>query len=288
MLELQLGINGLLLGGIYALMAFGMALVWGVINIVNIAHGAFIVLGGYVTYWLFKLWGIDPFLTLPISMLLMFALGYTLQSVIINKIVRAEIFFTLLVTFGIDLVIINVAQILWTADFRTVDPSYLGASINLGELAIPVVRIAAFAVAIAITLGLLVVLKRTKLGRAIRAVSQDLDAARISGVNLGRTYATTYGISAALAGGAGSLLILIMAFYPAVGGPLTLKSFVISVLGGLSSPIGPIIGGLTLGLAEEFGAAYLGETFRNAISFSILVLILIFRPQGILGKRAHP
>ena len=285
MLELQLGINGILLGGIYALMAFGMSLVWGVLNVVNIAHGAFIVLGGYVTYWLFTLFGIDPFLSIPISMILMFGLGYIIQKFIINPIVRAEIFFTLLVTFGIDLILINVAQVFWKTDYRTVDPSYIASSIELGDLFIPISRLAAFIIAVSITLVLLWLLRVTKLGRAIRAVSQDLDAARLSGVNLARTYAVTYGIAAALAGAAGSLLILVTAIYPSVGGPLTLKSFVIAVLGGLGNAWGSLIGGLTLGIAEEFGANYLGETFRNVISFGVLVIILLFRPKGILGKK---
>lgn len=285
MLELQVAINGILLGGLYALMAFGMSLVWGVLNIVNIAHGAYIVLGGYTSYWLFHLFGIDPFLSLPVAMILMFGLGYVVQRFIINPIVRAEIFFTLLVTFGIDLVLITAAQLAWKTDYRSVTPSYLTDSLVIGDITIPVARLSAFLVAIGITLLLLWLLRVTKLGRAIRAVAQDLDAARLSGVNLSKTYALTYAIAAALAGGAGALLILVMAIHPAIGGPLTLKSFVISVLGGLGTAWGPILGGLTLGVFEEFGALYLGDTMRNAISFGVLVLILIFRPHGILGKK---
>ncbi|MFQ5795723.1 MAG: branched-chain amino acid ABC transporter permease [Candidatus Bipolaricaulia bacterium] len=285
MLELQVGLNGLLLGGIYALMALGMALVWGVMNIVNIAHGAYIVLGGYTAFWLFELYGIDPFLSLPLAMVGLFILGYLIQRYIINYIVRAEIFFTLLVTFGIDILIVNLAQLAWKTDYRTVTPSYLTASLQLGSVALPWARLGAFVVALGITALLFWLLRSTKLGRAIRAVSQDLDAARLSGVNLGRTYAVTYGLGAALAGGAGALLILIMAINPQIGGPLTLKSFVITVLGGLNTAWGPVVGGLTLGIVEEFSSLYIGDTLRNAISFGLLVLMLLLRPQGLLGRR---
>lgn len=285
MLEIQVGINGLLLGGIYALMALGMALVWGVLNIVNIAHGAFIVLGGYTAFWLFELFHIDPFISLPIAMFLMFTLGYIIQRGIINHIVRAELFFTLLITFGIDILIINLAQLAWKTNYRNVVPDYVTSSIQIGELSLPWVRVGAFVAAILIAILLFWMLRSTHLGRSIRAVSQDLDAAKLVGVNIPQTYALTYGIGAALAGGAGALFTLIMSINPQIGAPLTLKSFVIAVLGGLGTAWGPVIGGLTLGVAEEFGSLYIGDTFRDALSFLLLVVVLILRPQGILGKR---
>jgi len=285
MLELQVALNGLLLGGLYALMASGMALVWGVLNIVNIAHGAFIVLGGYGAFWLFKLFGVDPFLSLPLVMAGTFVLGYVIQKTIINNVARAELFFSLLVTFGIDILIVNLAQLAWKTDYRSVTPSYYTDSLTLGGLVLPWTRIGAFVAALVVTGLLLWLLKVSKLGRAIRAVSQDLDAARLCGVNLPQTYALTYGLGAALAGGAGALFTLVMSINPQIGGPLTLKSFVVAVLGGLGSMWGPVVGGLLLGVAEEFGGLFLGDTFRNALGFGILVLVLVLRPQGLLGKR---
>lgn len=286
MTEVQIGLNGLLLGGVYALMALGLALAWGVMNIVNIAHGAFIVLGGYVTYWLFTLAGIDPFLSLPFSMGTLFIVGYLLQRYLINYIMRAELFFTLLITFGLDILIVNLVQLFWSADYRRVNPSYSTAHFTLGTITIPWVRLGVFAVALGITLLFFWVLQRSKLGRAIRATAQDLEGARLTGVKVAHVYALTYGISAAMAGAAGSLMAILLPINPSVGGPLTLKSFVIVVLGGLGNPWGSVVGGLIIGLVEEFGSFFIGDTFRNVLSFGILVLILIVRPQGILVRRS--
>ena len=285
MLELQVGVNGLLIGGIYALMALGMALVWGVLRIINIAHGAYIVLGGYTAFWLFELYRIDPFMSLPLAMALMFVLGYAIQKIVINHIVRAAMFFTLLVTFGIDILIINLAQLAWKTNYRTVTPSYFTQSLNLGNLTLPWPRVGAFVAALAITGLFFWLLRVSKLGRSIRAVSQDLDASRLCGVNLSRTYAVTYGLGAAIAGGAGALLTLVMSINPQFGAPLTMKSFVVAVLGGLGTVWGSVVGGLVLGVAEEFGVLYLGDTLRNGIGFGMLVLVLMLRPQGLLGKR---
>jgi len=194
-------------------------------------------------------------------------------------------FFTLLVTFGIDILIINLAQLAWKTNYRTVTPSYFTQSLNLGNLTLPWPRVGAFVAALAITGLFFWLLRVSKLGRSIRAVSQDLDASRLCGVNLSRTYAVTYGLGAAIAGGAGALLTLVMSINPQFGAPLTMKSFVVAVLGGLGTVWGSVVGGLVLGVAEEFGVLYLGDTLRNGIGFGMLVLVLMLRPQGLLGKR---
>jgi branched-chain amino acid transport system permease protein len=278
----QILVNGVLLGGLYGLMALGMALVWGVLNIVNLAHGALIMLGGYVTYFLFTGAGIDPFAALPLSMLVMFVVGYLLQRCILNLIVRSAMLNTLLITFGLDVVITYLAQLAFSADFRAINPSYAGSNITVVGITIPLVQLAAFATALVLAALLWLLLNRTKLGRAIRATAQNLVAARLYGVDPRQLYAVTFGIGAALAGAAGGLYGIVSQLTPYIGAELTAKSFVIAIMGGLDNPFGIIVGGLVIGIAESVGALYLGPTFTNAISFGLLVLILVARPARSL------
>ncbi len=284
MFATQVAINGLLVGGLYALMALGLSLIWGVMDVINIAHGAFIMLGAYTTYWLFKA-GVDPLISLPISLGLLFLLGFLLQKYLINLVIRAELFITLLLTFGLEILIVNLARVVWTANVRRVATSYSGSSISIGELTVPLVRVVAFVVALILAGALFLLLERTRLGRAIRATSQDLLAARLTGTNVSNTYAITFGLGAGLAGAAGSLWSMLFPITPTMGGVLTLKSFVVSVIGGLGTMAGPVVGGLVLGVAENFTSAYIGPTFPNLISFALLVLTLVLRPRGILGGR---
>ncbi|RME49135.1 MAG: branched-chain amino acid ABC transporter permease [Chloroflexi bacterium] len=265
-------------------MALGLSLIWGVMDVINVAHGAFIMLGAYTTYWLFQA-GIDPLVSLPISLGLLFILGFLLQKYLINLVIRAELFITLLLTFGIEILIVNLARVVWTANVRRVATSYSGASISIGELTVPLVRVVAFVIALILAGALFVLLERTRMGRAIRATSQDLLAARLTGTNVSNTYAITFGLGAGLAGAAGSLWSMLFPITPTMGGVLTLKSFVVSVIGGLGTMAGPVIGGLVLGVAENFTSAYIGPTFPNLVSFGLLVITLILRPRGILGGR---
>ena len=281
---LQILINGILKGGLYALMALGMSLIWGVMDIINIAHGAFIMLGAYSTYWFFTLLGIDPFVSLIFSMALMFILGYIIQRYLINLVIRAEIFITLILTFGIDIFITNMALILWTADVRKVKVAYAASNFTFLGATIPYVRLFAFILALLISFILYIILNKTRLGRAIRATSQDLDAARLNGVNVAHIYSITFGIGTALAAAAGTLWAILFPISPTMGGHLTLKSFVVCIVGGLGTMLGPIVGGLTLGIIEAFGTNFFGTTYESLISFTILVLVLILRPKGILGK----
>jgi len=285
MLTLQVLINGILLGGLYGIMAIGMSLIWGVMNIVNIAHGPLIMLGAYITFWTFTLWGWDPFLSLPVTILALFVYGYLLQRLILNLVVRAQLFLTLLLTFGIEVVMVNLARIFWSSDLRQVTPSYAGANFAVGDLTIPYVRLWVFATTVVLSVIFLLIMERTRLGRAIRATAEELRAARLTGIPVGHIYAVTYGLGAALAGAAGAMWGMLFPVTPIMGGALTLKSFVVAVLGGLGTMMGAIVGGLVLGLAESFSSTYLGPTYPNAISFGLLVLILIFRPTGVLGRR---
>ena len=283
-LFLQIVVNGILLGGLYSLMALGLALVWGVLNIVNLAHGAFIMLGAYASYYLFTLLHIDPFAALPLCMLVVFATGFVLQRYVLNLIVRAPMFNTLLITFGIDVVLMYLAQIVFSADFRVVNPSYAGANFTLFGATIPLVRALAFAMAIALTLTVWFILGHTRLGRAVRACAQNLVAARLYGVEPRTVYALTFGIGAALAGAAGDLYGVVSQINPYIGDPLTAKSFAISIIGGLENPLGVVVGGLFLGILESLTSLYIGSTYTDVASFGVLVLVLVTRPRGLLGK----
>ena len=283
-LFLQILVNGVLLGGLYTLMALGLALVWGVLNIVNLAHGALIMLGGYACYYLFTLWHIDPFAALPIVAIGLFGIGYAIQRCILNFVIKAPIFNTLLITFGLEVVFTNLAQLGFSADFRTINPSYAGSNVTVAGITFPLVRIAAFMIALGLTAALWLCLLRSRIGRAIRATAQNLTAARLYGVEPRHLYAITFGLGAALAGAAGGLYGVVSQINPYIGATLTAKSFAISIIGGLDSPLGVIVGGLALGIVESLTALYIGPTFTNVASFGILVLILIIRPTGLLGR----
>ena len=282
MLFAQILVNGVLLGGLYGLMALGMALVWGVLNIVNLAHGAFIMLGGYAVYFLFTGAGIDPFAALPLAMLGMFLFGYLVQRCILNLIVRSALLNTLLITFGLDVVLTYMAQLAFSADFRAINPSYAGANVTLAGITIPLARLAAFLVAVLLAALLWLLLNKTRLGRAIRATAQNLTAARLYGVDPRQLYAITFGIGAALAGAAGGLYGVVAQITPYVGASLTAKSFVIAIIGGLDNPLAVVAAGLVIGIAESAASLYLGPTFTDVISFGLLVLILVARPARSL------
>jgi branched-chain amino acid transport system permease protein len=280
MLLVQILLNGILLGGLYGLMALGMGLVWGVLNIVNLAHGAFIMMGGYAVYFLYTLAGIDPFAALPIAMFAMFLFGFAVQYGILNFIVRSAMLNTLLITFGLDVVLTYLAQLLFSADLRAINPPYAGANVSFGEVTIPLVRLGVFAVAVLLAAGLWLLLRMTRLGRAIRATAQNLIAARLYGVDPRILYAVTFGFGAALAGAAGGLYGLVSQISPYVGATLTAKSFVIAIIGGLQNPLGAIVGGMVIGIAEALCALYISPTMVDIISFGLLVLILVSRPAA--------
>jgi len=282
----QILINGVLLGGLYAVMALGLALVWGVLNIVNLAHGAFIMLGAYLSWHLYTYLGIDPFLGLPLTATVMFVVGYALQRGLLNLVVRAPMFNTLLITFGLEVVLTYLAQLSFSADFRTINPPYAGNSIALGPVVIPLARLMAFGVAVVLTVGMWLFLLHSKLGRAIRATAQNLVAARLYGVEPRRLYAVTFGIGIGLAGAAGGLYGTVSQINPYIGATLTAKCFAIAIIGGLDNPLGVLVGGLVLGIIESLTVLYVGATFGDVASFGVLVLVLILRPSGLLGKTA--
>jgi branched-chain amino acid transport system permease protein len=280
----QILVNGILLGGLYGLMGLGMGLVWGVLKIVNLAHGALIMLGGYALYYLYTDAHVDPFLALPVAMLLLFVLGYLLQMLLLNLIVRSAQLNTLLITFGLDVVFVYLAQLLFSADFRTINPPYAGSNVILAGVVVPYVQLGAFLVAVLLATILFVLLDKTRTGRAIRATAQNLVAARLYGVNPKRIYAITFGVGSALAGAAGGLYGMVSQITPYIGITLTAKSFVIAILGGLDKPIGVVFGGLILGIAEAMASLYLDPTYTDIISFGLLVVVLVARPAQLVGR----
>jgi len=282
-------ILGLMLGGVYVAVAIGFSLVWGILNIVNLAHGALVVVGMYATWYLFTHLGLDPFLTLPVDAAVLFLVGYALQRGVINRVIRAPLFFTLLLTFGINLVLINLFLLWFKADFRSVTTAYSGAGLDVGSITIPYIRLAALGIALLLAGAVGYLMNRTRTGFAIQAVGADKDAAQLVGIDLRHVYALTFAVGAACAGVAGGLLSTIQAISPTAGEPYTLQAFVVVILGGLGRVSATVVGGLLFGLIEVLAQSQvpgLGAGWSNAIAFAVLVLVLVLRPQGLLGRPA--
>ena len=266
-----------------ALVALGFSLVWGILNIVNLAHGAFIVLGAYITFYLHELAGIDPFLTIPASMLLVFLLGFAIQRMIINRVVRAPILVTFLLTFGLQILIVNLVNYFCKADQRSVTTSYSGTGFDVGDIRVPYIRLAALAIAVVLVGATAWFLRSTRSGRAIRATGMDIDAARLTGVDVAFIYSLTYGIGAALAAAAGSLLSMMIPFDPNFGNIYTFWAFVISVAGGLGSLGNVLLGAVLMAFVQVFVGAKL-PALSHAVTFAVLVVLLVIRPHGIAGR----
>ncbi|MGH7763176.1 MAG: branched-chain amino acid ABC transporter permease [Candidatus Dormibacteraceae bacterium] len=285
---LQAAAYGLVQGGLLALVAVGFSLVWGVMNVVNLSHGALAVTGAYVAWLLNLHFGLDPFLAIPVVAVCLFAFGYVLQRGLINLVINAPIFLTLLLTFGLGLVIINVLQIMFSADDRSIATTYASQSFAISNVNIPYGRLASFALAVIVTLLLAFLMSRMRLGRAIAATGMDRGAARLMGIRARHVYAVTFGISAALAGIAGTMIATVGSFNPtSTPSQLTLDAFVISVLGGLGNMYGALAGGLVLGVAESLGGLVLTGTWVNAIAMAVLIVTLIIRPTGLIGKAQY-
>jgi len=287
MLYLQVLLNGLVLGGLFACIAAGFSLVWGVLNVINILHGSFIVLGAYAAWYGHALWGIHPFVSILLVAPLFFALGYVIQSGLLNRVIAAPVLLTLTLTFGLDLMLSNAMLAAFKADFRklVLDPP-LGV-LSVGNIVLPVDRLAAMALALLLTLLLYLVLSRSRTGRAIVAVRMDREAASLMGVNVYRTYAITFGLGALMAGVAGPLIAMIFPISPLTGPVYLGKAFVVCVLGGLGSVPGAMVGGLVLGVVESFAALWFGPEHAVTVAFALLIAMLVFRPTGLLGRKGY-
>ena len=280
----QVIISGLLAGALYSMVALGLALIFGVMRVINIAHGTLLMLGAYTTFWWSQLLGINPYLSLLASMPLMFLLGMLLQRTLVTRVVDAPELSSLLLTFGISIALVNLAQLAFTSDLRSVE--YLTGAWLVGPIAFSKSRLISFVFAVAITLFAFWFLQNTKLGKAIRATSQSSEVAMICGINVQRIHLYSFGIASALAAAGGSLVAVMIAIQPEMGQVYTFKSFLVIVLGGAGNLPGALLGGMLLGLVEQLASLFLTTQLSEAVAYVLLVLVLLVRPTGLLGGRA--
>src|SRR5271155_2670838 len=283
----QAVINGLLIGGIYALVSIGVTLIFGVVKIVNFAQGEFVMIGMYISFFLATYFGIDPLLSLVISMPVMFVVGVLLQHCLIRRVLGLGDMPQIFLTFALSLLLINVTLLLFTANYRTVQTSYTETSIHLGEVYVAVAKLIAFVVAMILSGALWVFLHTTDLGKAMRAAAQNRDVATLMGINPNRVFCVALGIALALAGAAGSLLMPFYSAYPFVGQVFVLMAFVAVVLGTLGNVMGALIASLMMGVAESLGVQYVGADSGLIVVFALLLLTLAFKPTGLGGGRAR-
>jgi len=286
-LSVQLLVDGLMIGAIFALAAYGMALVWGVMDIINIAQGEFVMLGGYVTFFLATRAGIHPLLTVPAAAAALFILGWVLYRLVIFRIVDQDMFISILATFGISIVLQQLANELFGADVQTAESGLGTLFFADGMVTVPEIKVVSFVAALALGAALFVFLRNSRLGQAIRATAQNARAARIMGVNTDRVYAMTFALNAAICGAAGSLVVMTWLIHPYLGLAYTLRSFMIVVVAGLGSIVGVIFASLGLGAAENFAGFILGTEYQAAFVFSLLVVILLLRNFQLSRQRKH-
>lgn len=276
--------SGLLIGGVYALVSIGLTLIFGVVKVVNFAHGEFLMLGMYITFFLWSYAGVDPLVTLLISIPLMFLVGVVVQQVLLRHILHAPELAQIFLTVGLQLILQNLALLLFSANYRSVQVPYGDWTVNLGGVVLQFPRLIAFAVALLLSAGLYAFLHRTDMGKAMRAAAQDREVAMLMGINPNRIYLIALGIGAALTGAAGTVLMPFYYAFPTVGSVFGLLAFVVVILGGLGNVKGAFLGGLIVGVAESLGIQYAGADAGMLVAFGILVMVLVFRPQGLLSK----
>jgi branched-chain amino acid transport system permease protein len=289
MLEIlaQAVINGLLIGGIYALVSIGVTLIFGVIKIVNFAQGEFVMIGMYISFFLFTQLGIDPIVSLIISMPILFVVGVLIQHLLIRRVLGLNDLPQIFLTFALSLLILNLALMLLTANYRTVHTWYSDEAFHIGGLYIPVAKLIAFVLAMALSAALWVFLHTTDLGKAMRAAAQKPEVAMLMGINPNRVFCVALGIALALAGAAGSLLMSFYPAYPMVGQVFVLMAFVAVVLGTLGNVIGALIASLMMGVAESLGIQFVGADSGLIVVFAMLLLTLAIRPSGLAGGKVR-
>ena len=280
---------GILVGGLYGIAAVGLSLVFGVTKILNVSHGELLMLGGYASFWLFTLLGVDPFLGLLLPVLLLVLLGFILYKGIFGRMTKlgeeSKIKNTMLVGFGLGIILQNVAQRLWTADQRGITTDYSSVVFTIFDVRFPVVRVASFLIALFVLVALHLFLKRTYLGKAIRATVQDWEAAALLGISTDRVYLISFLMGAGLAGLAGSLVSVGYSIEPTMGLEWTLTSLIVMVLGGLGSFVGTFVAGVLLGITQSLTSFWLGGAYREMVALVLFLVVLVVRPQGLFGVK---
>jgi len=280
---------GILLGALYGLAAVGIAMVFGVTKFLNVAHGELLMFGGYASFWLFKLFNLDPFLSLPLTILFLLLIGVVLYKLLFVRMVKLpeeeKIKNTMLIGFGLTLILQNIALTLWTADDRGITTSYSGAAFTLLGLRFPYVRVAGLVISLVCLFALQQFLRRTYTGKAIRATVEDWEAASLVGIDVHKVYLLSFLIGTALAGVAGALVLVSFSVEPAMGMHWTLKSLIVMVLGGAGNFMGTFVGGILLGATESTAAFFIPGNYRQVVGLVLFLLILIFKPQGLFGAK---
>lgn len=281
---IQTLVAGILIGGVYALIGLGMTLIMGVMRIINLAHGQLMMVAMYITFVLYQYFGIDPYFALLVALPALFLIGVVIQRYLLNPLIKIESIIPenqVLMTVGIGIVLTETIRFIFSSDYKSVKTSYSTATFNIGTISWNVPMVVAFGLAMLLTACLFFFLLKTDMGKSVRATAQNKDAAMIMGINAEWITQLTYGLGAAMAAAGGTLLLPIYYLFPDVGGPFTLKAFVITILGGLGSTVGAIMGGLVLGIAESLGATYISMALKDAIGMVIFLLVLIFLPGGL-------
>ncbi len=278
-------VNGLFIGGTYALVSIGLTLIYGVMLILNFAHGEFLMLGMYLAFWMFTLFGLDPYVSVPIAAVLIFILGAAIQRGLVQRVLTSHPLNQIILLLGVSTLLMGLAQFFWSAEPRALHVAYETEVLALWGLRLSIPRLIAFGASLAISVGLFVFLKLTKTGKAIRAVSQSRDAALLMGIDVKFIYALTFGIGAAITAVAGVFLTPNFRILPTIGQSFSVTAFVVVVLGTMGNFMGAFVGGLLIGVVEVFAGYYLGGDVKIIASMAVFILVLLFRPSGLFGRR---
>ncbi|RJX24487.1 MAG: branched-chain amino acid ABC transporter permease [Dethiobacter sp.] len=281
---------GIMIGAIYGLVGSGLALMFGVMKYLNIAHGTFIMLGGYASYWLFTLWGLDPFKSIPLVLLIMFTMGIVVYKIVFSPLVKVfhvgeRIQNSMLITFGLLLIIDNTVTWLWTSDVRSITTSYTGSTFRLYSVNLPYNSLIGFGLALLALLCLHLIINNTYYGKSIRATTQDWEGATLMGINVDYTYLISSGVTFALSGVAGIVIATSYSITPSGGLEWLLKAMIVLVLAGEGKTKGILAAGLFLGVVEAVGVSLVGSAYREVFGLLAFILVLLFRPQGLFTER---